>query len=41
MKSKHNRGSHTNTHVIIKDPRQRTADHSIVGIPSMARTSVF
>jgi hypothetical protein len=41
MKSKLIRGSLTNTHVLKEDPRQRTADHSIVGIPPMARSKLL
>jgi hypothetical protein len=39
MIKKHIRGSLTNPHVRKDDPRQRTADHSIVGVSPMARTT--
>jgi hypothetical protein len=38
MKSRLIRGSLTNTHVRNEDPRQATADHSIVGVSPMARS---
>jgi hypothetical protein len=37
----HWKGSHTNQHVRKEDPRQRTADHFIVGVSPMARNGLL
>ena len=37
----HWKGSLTNQHVRKEDPRQMTADHFIVGVSPMARTTII